>query len=130
MIRLPFVEPGDVAEAVDAGSATVAQGGVVLLPTESFYGLGADPKNETAVDRIFSMKDRPSELSLPVLDVFGTRDRAQTLRLAPARAAAAKRGGNARYLQLAMEGAGRSFYGVEVVLVKRVRGWLGKRLSE
>ncbi len=67
MIRLPFLEPGDVAEAVHASSAAVFQGGVILLPTESFYGLGADPWSETGVARIFTMKDRPAELGLPVL---------------------------------------------------------------
>ena len=67
MIRLPFVEPGDVAEAAQASRPTVAQGGVLLLPTESFYGLGADPTNEAGVARIFSIKDRPPELGLPVL---------------------------------------------------------------
>ena len=67
MIRLPFVEADDVAEAVRAGSAVIVQGGVLLLPTESFYGLGADPRSETGVARIFSMKERPAELGLPVL---------------------------------------------------------------
>ncbi len=67
MIRLPFVEPGDVAEAIPTASAAVAQGGVLLLPTESFYGLGTDPWSETGVTRIFTLKDRPAELGLPVL---------------------------------------------------------------
>jgi L-threonylcarbamoyladenylate synthase len=67
MIRLPFVEPGDVADAIQSGGRTVAGGGVLLVPTESFYGLGADPTSEAGVERIFSMKERPSELGLPVL---------------------------------------------------------------
>jgi L-threonylcarbamoyladenylate synthase len=67
VIRLPFAENGDVLEAIEAGRATVEQGGVLLLPTESFYGLGADPWSKTAVERIFSMKVRPAELGLPVL---------------------------------------------------------------
>jgi tRNA threonylcarbamoyl adenosine modification protein (Sua5/YciO/YrdC/YwlC family) len=67
MIRLPFVEPGDVAEAVPTARGAVAQGGVLLLPTESFYGLGTDPWSETGVARIFILKDRPAELGLPVL---------------------------------------------------------------
>jgi tRNA threonylcarbamoyl adenosine modification protein (Sua5/YciO/YrdC/YwlC family) len=67
MIRLPFVEPGDVVEAVEASGATVSQGGVLLLPTESFYGLGADPWSEVGVERVFSLKARPGELGLPVL---------------------------------------------------------------
>lgn len=67
MIRLPFVEPGDVAEAVQVASAAVAQGGVLLVPTESFYGLGTDPWSDSGVARISIMKDRPAELGLPVL---------------------------------------------------------------
>ena len=67
MIRLPFVEGGDVLEAIEAGRATIAQAGVLLVPTESYYGLGADPWNESAVDKIFAMKARPMELGLPVL---------------------------------------------------------------
>ena len=67
MIRLPFVDPGDVIEAVEASGATVSQGGVLLLPTESFYGLGADPWSEVGVERVFSLKARPGELGLPVL---------------------------------------------------------------
>jgi tRNA threonylcarbamoyl adenosine modification protein (Sua5/YciO/YrdC/YwlC family) len=67
MIRLPFVEPHDVVEAVQAGGVTVAGGGVLLLPTESYYGLGSDPRSEAGVARVFSMKERPPELGLPVL---------------------------------------------------------------
>lgn len=67
MIRLPFVEPGDVADAVQPASAAIAEGGVLLLPTESFYGLGTDPWSDAGVARIFALKDRPAELGLPVL---------------------------------------------------------------
>lgn len=67
MIRLPFVEAADVVEAVQSAAATVSDGGVLLVPTESFYGLGADPLNEAAMRRIFLMKERPPELGLPVL---------------------------------------------------------------
>lgn len=67
MVRLPFVEPEDVADAVRPCRDVVKDGGVLLLPTESFYGLGVDPMDSDAVRRIYSMKDRPSELGLPVL---------------------------------------------------------------
>ncbi|MCG6947581.1 MAG: threonylcarbamoyl-AMP synthase [Acidobacteria bacterium] len=67
MVRLPFVEPEDVADAVQTCWDVVKDGGVLLLPTESFYGLGVDPMDSGAVRRIYSMKDRPSELGLPVL---------------------------------------------------------------
>ena len=35
-------------------------GEVVALPTETVYGLGADALNETAVARVFAVKERPS----------------------------------------------------------------------
>lgn len=34
-------------------------GGVIAFPTDTAYGLGADPFNDTAVDRIFQVKGRP-----------------------------------------------------------------------
>jgi L-threonylcarbamoyladenylate synthase len=53
--------------AVEAASEVIASGGVVVLPTESFYGLGVDPRNGEAVDRVFALKGRPTELALPVV---------------------------------------------------------------
>jgi L-threonylcarbamoyladenylate synthase len=45
----------------------VRKGGVVLFPTETFYGLGVDPQRRDAVERVYAMKGRPAELALPVL---------------------------------------------------------------
>lgn len=47
-------EPDKIAEAV----AILKGGGVIAYPTETFYGLGADARNETAVEKIFVMKER------------------------------------------------------------------------
>jgi L-threonylcarbamoyladenylate synthase len=46
----------DVSEAV----RVLRRGGLVALPTETVYGLGADASNELAVRRIFAAKGRPS----------------------------------------------------------------------
>ena len=35
-------------------------GGLIGLPTETVYGLGADASNDLAVRRIFAVKGRPS----------------------------------------------------------------------
>ena len=47
-----------------AGNARAAlllqQGGLVALPTETVYGLGADARNSAAVARIYDAKGRPS----------------------------------------------------------------------
>lgn len=45
----------------------LALGGVLAIPTESSYGLAADPRLATGVDRIFELKGRPAEKALPVV---------------------------------------------------------------
>jgi L-threonylcarbamoyladenylate synthase len=42
-------------------------GGVIALPTDTVYGLAADPRTPTAIDRIYALKGRPSEKALPLL---------------------------------------------------------------
>lgn len=56
------VAPPDLSRAVDALRA----GGLIGLPTETVYGLGADASNELAVRRIFAVKGRPSSHPLIV----------------------------------------------------------------
>jgi L-threonylcarbamoyladenylate synthase len=46
----------DVTRALDA----LRRGGLVAIPTETVYGLAADADDETAVRRIFEVKERPS----------------------------------------------------------------------
>ncbi|MBT3922343.1 MAG: threonylcarbamoyl-AMP synthase, partial [Nitrospina sp.] len=33
-------------------------GGVIAFPTDTYYGLGVNPFNQTAVDRLFALKGR------------------------------------------------------------------------
>ncbi|MBC7553407.1 MAG: threonylcarbamoyl-AMP synthase [Taibaiella sp.] len=47
--------------------AVLQQGGVILYPTETVWGLGCDALNEAAVEKIFALKQRPKEKSLIVL---------------------------------------------------------------
>lgn len=42
-------------------------GGVVLLPTDTVYGLAALPTAAGAVRRIFELKGRPASVNLPIL---------------------------------------------------------------
>jgi L-threonylcarbamoyladenylate synthase len=56
-----MLDPELIARAVDL----LRRGGLVALPTETVYGLGADAENELAVRRIFAAKGRPS--SHPVI---------------------------------------------------------------
>jgi L-threonylcarbamoyladenylate synthase len=45
----------------------LARGCVVAVPTDTFYGLAADPFNLAAVDEIYRVKGRPETQALPIL---------------------------------------------------------------
>jgi L-threonylcarbamoyladenylate synthase len=55
--------PGAVAGA----ARCLLGGGVVLLPTDTVYGLAVHPEHEAAVDRLFALKGRPRTRNLPVM---------------------------------------------------------------
>lgn len=57
-------------EAVEAG-CLLSQGALVVFPTETVYGLGADVFNEEACARIFSAKGRPQDNPL-ITHIFDT----------------------------------------------------------
>ena len=42
-------------------------GDLVIYPTDTLYGLGADPTQERAVERVFEVKGRPEVLAVPVI---------------------------------------------------------------
>lgn len=41
-------------------------GKLVVFPTETLYGLGGDPRNRSAIERIYDAKGRPRDDPLPV----------------------------------------------------------------
>lgn len=41
-------------------------GGIAAIPTDTVYGLVCDARNESAVRRMFAMKERPQERAFPV----------------------------------------------------------------
>jgi L-threonylcarbamoyladenylate synthase len=49
------------ADEAEAAAALLREGGVLAYPTEGVYGLGCDPDNREAFERIFAMKRRPPE---------------------------------------------------------------------
>jgi L-threonylcarbamoyladenylate synthase len=44
---------------VDAAAALMRRGGVLAYPTEAVFGLGCDPHDRAAFDRLFALKQRP-----------------------------------------------------------------------
>jgi tRNA threonylcarbamoyl adenosine modification protein (Sua5/YciO/YrdC/YwlC family) len=67
MTRLSFLESEEVKRALGKAAEVVATGGVVLIPTESHYGLGVDPLQPDAVEKVFALKGRPGGQALPVV---------------------------------------------------------------
>ncbi len=57
----------DTEYAVACAAAVLRGGDVVLAPTDTVYGLLCLPESRNAVDRIFAMKQRPSDRRLPVI---------------------------------------------------------------
>ena len=49
------------------------KGGLILYPTDTIWGIGCDATNPNAVDKIFSLKQRPADKSMIVL-VADARD--------------------------------------------------------
>lgn len=52
------------ANAVDRIRACLEKGGLVVHPTDTVYGLAADPFQTKAVERVYEVKVRPRELAL------------------------------------------------------------------
>lgn len=67
MILLPFDQPRDLAAALPEVGQCLAEAGIVLVPTETFYGLAADPFSREAVAKVLHIKHRPKDIPLPVL---------------------------------------------------------------
>lgn len=75
----------DLREGVERIILALEAGGVVLLPTDTVYGLAALPGDRTATDRLFALKGRVPDTPIAVL----CSDAAQALTLADPSVAAA-----------------------------------------
>ena len=65
--------PEQLAPAVEA----IRRGGVVAFPTDTLYGLAADPRDEEAVGAVFAVKRRATERTIAL--VASTLAQAETL---------------------------------------------------
>ncbi len=61
-----------IIEAADI----IGSGGVVIIPTETFYGIAANPFNEGAIERIYEIKGRDDTNPVPLIaaDIFAVRE--------------------------------------------------------
>lgn len=65
------------AEAVAVAVDALRQGDIIGIPTDTVYGLAADPWHSGASDRLFLVKGRPRSVELPVF--VGGREQAVDL---------------------------------------------------
>ncbi len=67
-MRRVYVDPdAPQRDAVEDAVTWIQSGGVVAIPTDTLYGLAADPFNAAAVERIFAVKGRSAERALPLI---------------------------------------------------------------
>ena len=67
-MRRVFVDPeSPQRDAIQEAAKWIVGGGVVALPTDTLYGLAADPFSTAAVARVFAVKGRAAERALPLI---------------------------------------------------------------
>ncbi|MEJ2261088.1 MAG: L-threonylcarbamoyladenylate synthase [Nitrosopumilaceae archaeon] len=54
-------------EGIEKASKIISEGGVVVFPTDTVYGIGCDPYNKSSVEKIYQIKKRSKEKPLPIL---------------------------------------------------------------
>lgn len=57
----------DIQKQIEKGISILRQGGLVAYPTDTVYGLGACSTLPYAVERVYSVKERPRNMPLPLL---------------------------------------------------------------
>lgn len=68
---IPVVKTDSDAASITKAAAIVRAGGVVAYPTETFYGLGADIRNERALEKLYAIKGR--DFNKPISIIIGSR---------------------------------------------------------
>lgn len=54
-------------EGIEKATKVIKSGGIVVFPTDTVYGIGCDPFNVKAVERIYKIKNREPQKLFPVL---------------------------------------------------------------
>ncbi|MBP7216059.1 MAG: threonylcarbamoyl-AMP synthase [Candidatus Omnitrophica bacterium] len=72
---------GPCFEAVSAAGEAIRQGGLVIIPTETVYGIAANMNNPEALKRLNTIKQRPPDKPYPMLlaDIFRVDEHAQEI---------------------------------------------------
>ena len=63
----PHILPANAPRAIEWAVETLVEGGVIAIPTDTVYGLAASIFSAPALARVYEIKGRPHDRSLPVL---------------------------------------------------------------
>jgi len=55
------------SEGIEKATKSIRSGGVVVFPTDTVYGIGCNPYDGKAVEKIYKIKNRESQKLLPLL---------------------------------------------------------------
>lgn len=61
------IRNGNIEEAVNDAVMVLRNGGIVLYPTDTVYGLAVDATNKEAVKRLIALKGRDAEKSISII---------------------------------------------------------------
>jgi L-threonylcarbamoyladenylate synthase len=73
------VLPGEAA--LEQAASVIARGGLVIIPTETFYGLAALATDAAALERVAVLKGREASKALPL--IAGSREQVETVARLP-----------------------------------------------
>jgi L-threonylcarbamoyladenylate synthase len=67
MTRYRVTSTADHAAAIAAAADVLRLGGIVGYPTDTLYGLAADPASDSAMERLFEVKGRDRTQPIPLI---------------------------------------------------------------
>lgn len=64
---MPRILDPYILEEINRAAHVIEEGGIILYPTDTIWGIGCDATNEKAIKRIYELKRRPESKSLIAL---------------------------------------------------------------
>lgn len=67
---------GDIEKQIEEAKEVIEEGGIVVFPTETAYGIAADATSRVAVEKVYEAKKRPRSKGLTaIVDCLETAER-------------------------------------------------------
>lgn len=65
-MKILLLTPDNLSDIITATIQILKEGGVIVAPTDTVYGMLADATNELAIKKIYKIKDRSEDKALPI----------------------------------------------------------------